>query len=132
MDPEPRHPCIVQIPLVYNDGREVEPETMLEIKQVFDRQFNGYTVIGEMEGSWHGQVETSVRIEVGVPSDRLDQFRELVIAIGERLDQEAMYIDVPPPTAEILPIPKVAKQTGGKQGTLFELEKTKTKRRGAK
>jgi hypothetical protein len=96
--------CTFQVPLYYNDGREVEPEVILEIKQTLDRQFGGYTILGIDEGSWFGQVERSLRIEVAVPKKRIAELRKVVITIGKKLGQKAMYFNAPPPSVEIIDI----------------------------
>lgn len=116
--------CVVQIPLVYNDGSEVEPETLIEIRSCFDRQFGGYTILGEQTGSWHGQVEPSMRVEVAVSPNDIPILRKLVMEIGHRLDQEAMYFDAPPPSVEIIPM-KEYEKPGGTQRTLFNKGESK-------
>ena len=110
-------PCVVQVPLVDNDGNEFEPRKLVTIFSWFDRQFGGYTNLGQMEGSWHGQVEPSIRIEVAVAENRIAQFRDVVCAIGKLLEQEAMYFDAPPPSVEIIPMSEYSK-TGGKEGNV--------------
>ena len=97
-------PCEILIPLADNDGREFPPEVFVEIKKAFDRQFGGYTVLGIVEGSWQGQVEQLLRIQVVVPKKRIKELRTVVIAIGRRLGQKAMYFNPQAPTAEIIPI----------------------------
>lgn len=114
-DPPKLAACKVQIPLVMNDGKEVAPEVLVEILSSFDRQFGGYTILGQMEGSWHGQVEPSIRVEVAVPENRIGQFRQLVHAIGVRLHQQAMYLDAPPPSVEIIPMENYV-TPGGQEG----------------
>ena len=110
--PEKHCPCRVQIPLVYNDGTEVEAETLTEILSVFNRQFGGYTPLGDgsvaghnvVGGSWHGQVEPSMRIEVAVLERRVPELKEVIFAIGKRLGQKEMYFDAPPPSVEFVKI----------------------------
>jgi hypothetical protein len=95
-------PCIFLVPLMDNLGEEFPPETFIRIKQALDRQFGGYTILGVVEGSWHGQVEPSLRIQVVVTPDKVNTLRDLVIAIGRELGQKAMYFEQPPPSAEII------------------------------
>ena len=78
-------PCRIQIPLAYNDGREVEAEVIVEILGVLNRQFGGYTPLGISEGSWFGQTERSMRVEVAVNESRIPELREVVYSIGRRL-----------------------------------------------
>ena len=118
-DPPKLIPCTVQIPLVDNDGQEVDPAKLVQIKSWFERQFGGYTILGIMEGSWHGLVEPSMRVEVAIPPDRMGQFRQVVIAIGVLLEQEAMYFNAPSPSAEIISMGEYVKP-GETQGQLFD------------
>lgn len=100
----PKSACRFLVPVCYNDGRPVEPEVFIEIKQALDRQFGGYRIIPPSEGSWHGQVENTHEIEVLVLPKRVKELREVVIAIGRRLGQKAMLFNAPPPTAEIIDV----------------------------
>jgi hypothetical protein len=81
--------------LRYNDGREVEPEVMLEFLKALVRQFDGYTPLSKVEGNWFGQEEPSMRFEVWVAPDRIPVLKELVYAIGKRLGQKEMFLIVP-------------------------------------
>jgi hypothetical protein len=94
--------CKFQVPLADNDGHPFDPQVFIDIKRAVDRLFGGFTILGEREGSYEGQVERSLWIEVFVPSKRIEEFRELVRATGRALGQRAMYIEIPPPCAEIL------------------------------
>jgi hypothetical protein len=93
-------PCVFQVPLQYNDGRPVPPETMILIFKVLDRQFGGYTPpLGSIRGgSWHGQVESSERMEVWVTRDRIPILEAVVKAIGKALGQHEMFLIVPDAT----------------------------------
>ena len=97
-------PCKFQIPLTDNAGQPFDPQVFVEIKQTAERVFNGFTVLGVREGSYQGQVESSLWVEVLVPPHRIEEFRELVRAIGKELGQRAMYVEIPPPCAEIIPV----------------------------
>jgi hypothetical protein len=62
-------PCQFDLPLADNDGQPFPPELILEIKKALDRQFGGYKIVGCAEGdegSWLGQVERSLTVEVRV------------------------------------------------------------------
>jgi hypothetical protein len=97
-------PCRIQIPLNYPDGREVEPEVVIDIFRWFNRQFGGYTPLGVSEGAWFGLVERSMRVEVAVCEDRVQELRQVAYAIGKRLGQQEMYFDAPPPSVEFIKI----------------------------
>lgn len=100
----PKSACRFLIPVCYNDGQPVEPEVFIEIKRALDRQFGGYRIIAPQEGSWHGQIEDTHEIEVVVLPKRISELRALVIAIGKRLGQKAMYFDAPAPSTEIIDV----------------------------
>ena len=61
--------------------------------------FGGYTGEGPLEGAWvadDGRVfeETSYRLEVLVPPERVSEARELFTRIGKQLGQRAIYFEV--------------------------------------
>jgi hypothetical protein len=97
--------CRFLVPTHYNDGRPVEPEKMLLIKKVLDKQFGGARFIQPSEGFWQGQVENMHEIEVAVVPKRIPELRAIVIQIGRDLGQKAMYFDAPPvPSVEIIDV----------------------------
>jgi hypothetical protein len=97
--------CRFRLPLVYNDGHEVEAEVLAEIFLALRTQFGGYTPLGESSGDWHGQTEPSLGIEVAVLPERVDEFREVVYAIGKKLEQIQMYFEASSvPTVEFIVI----------------------------
>lgn len=98
-------PCRILIPTAYNDGKAIEPEKLARIFQALDRQFGGFNVSG-VQGSWFGQVEESIRVEIAITEDRVKELETVVHAIGRELEQEAMYFEVPPPSARIVEIKK--------------------------
>jgi hypothetical protein len=96
MDRRDEIPCVFQIPLQYNDGQPVEEEKMLLFFEVLNRQFGGYTPLGLIKGgSWHGQVESSERMEVWVTRERVPVLEEVVKTIGRELGQKEMFLIVP-------------------------------------
>ncbi len=61
--------------------------------------FGGYSLEGPFEGAWvadDGQVyeETSYRLEVLVPPERVGEARELFTRMGKQLGQRAIYFEV--------------------------------------
>jgi len=99
MDRTDEIPCVFQIPLQYNDGRPVEPETMVQFFEIFNRQFGRYTPLGKIQGgSWHGQVESSERMEVWATRDRVPVLAEVIKRIGKELGQKEMFLIVPEAT----------------------------------
>jgi hypothetical protein len=90
-------PCVFQIPLRHGDnGPLIEPELMLKIHEVLNRQFGGFTPIGKIEGgSWFGLLEESIRVEVWVPRSLIPLLERVVRAIGFELGQKEMFLIVP-------------------------------------
>lgn len=97
-------PCTFDLPLAYNDGRAIEAEVILEIKRALDQQFGGYKLHGPFEGSWMGQVEMTLTVEVRVFRKDVARLRKVVVAIGKRLEQKQMDLNVPPPSVESIDI----------------------------
>jgi hypothetical protein len=109
--------CWVQIPLAYGgpDGKPAEPveaEVISGLLSLFSRQFGGWTPLGESSGSWKNPEspfdetieERSFRIEVAVLPERVEEFKEVVYAIGKTLKQKAMYFNIPEPSAYFMDI----------------------------
>lgn len=112
--------CGFQLVLAYNPepgqlyGRRIEPEILAEILTGINRRFGDYSVFGPPadsvpSGTYKGQTEPSVRIEVAVPQERIQELRQYVIEIGEKLGQKAMYFIAGPPSVEIIQIEKKPK-----------------------
>lgn len=97
-------PCVLQLPLVYNDGRKVARSLVESVMSELDQRFNGCTLLGRCVGYWRGQQEPSVRIEVAVAADRVPELKSFVRRVGELLGQECIYFDHRPPSVELLPI----------------------------
>lgn len=108
-------PISIQIPLRDNDGRPYGADLSSAIN-LLDRRFGGVTVFRECIGAWRGQHEPSWRIEVAVPSERIDEVIEAGVSIGRRLGQRAMYIAVGLPMVRIIEINGLnrAHEGGGK------------------
>lgn len=109
-------PCQFQLVLRYNPepgalfGRDIEPEVLASIFRDLNMTFGNWTPLGTAgqsglpDGQWEGQAEPSVRIEVAVPQDRVEEVEKFVIEVGKRLKQKAMYFVAGPPSAKIIEI----------------------------
>jgi hypothetical protein len=97
-------PCVFNVPLVHNNGTPVISEIGRWLRQSLDRQFGGYTEIGNRAGSWKGNPEDHQWIVVLVIKEDVPKLREIVIELGRRTKQEAMYFEEGLPTVEIIPI----------------------------
>jgi hypothetical protein len=90
---------ITRIPTHHNDGNKINQRDRRAILTLVRDAFGGYTLEGPFEGAWvadDGQtyVETSYRLEVLVPTERLSEARDLFIRIGKKLGQRAIYFEV--------------------------------------
>ncbi len=99
--------CEFQVPLTYGkkrpdkSGQSVEPEVMLQIQEVLNRQFHGFTPLAKIEGgSWLDEetglfeIEDSVLFRVWVTEDRIPVLEQVVAAIGKELGQKQMALVV--------------------------------------
>jgi hypothetical protein len=90
---------ITRIPTHRNDGSKISLRVRRAILTLVRDTFGGYTLEGPFKGAWvadDGQVyeETSYRLEVLVPPERLNEVRELFVRVGIQLDQRAIYLEV--------------------------------------
>jgi hypothetical protein len=86
-------PCQFDLPLKDNDNRPFAPELIVQIKRSLDVQFGGWKIIGSSEGdegSWFGQVERSLTVEVRVIKKDIPRLKKAVIEIGRLLGQRVM------------------------------------------
>ncbi|MFG0285170.1 MAG: hypothetical protein ACF8R7_12170 [Phycisphaerales bacterium JB039] len=109
-DPAPQRPsdvrvvCLFDVPLVCNDGRRVDRRIIAAIEAALDDRYGGCNVRdGVRRGRWHGAEEPVLRIEVAVSAAQVGEVRRLAIAMGCRLQQEAVYF-VADGVAEIIPL----------------------------
>ena len=99
--------CEFQVPLRYGNrkpdkkGEPIEPEIVLRVHEVLNRQFHGYTPLGKIEGgSWLDEktglfeVEDSLQFRVWVTEERIAILKQVVAAIGRELGQIEMGIIV--------------------------------------
>lgn len=90
---------ITRIPTHRNDGSKVsQRERRAFLTQVRDA-FGGYSLEGPFQGAWVGDdgrvyEETSYRLEVLVPAERLGEARALLMGLGRQLGQRAIYFEV--------------------------------------
>jgi hypothetical protein len=90
---------ITRIPTHRNDGSKVSRREHRAILTLVRDSFGGYTLEGPFQGSWvadDGRVyeETSYRLEVLVPPERLSEARDLFKRMGKQLGQRAIYLEV--------------------------------------
>ena len=88
------------IPVADNDGNEFPPPTL---QDVFDRLAavgQGSTVDGPTQGTWidpdSGETfrDECWRVKVSCEREQLEAARQLVLQIGDELEQLAMYFEV--------------------------------------
>jgi hypothetical protein len=90
---------VTRIPTRRNDGSKVTRRERRAFLTLVRDTFGGYTLEGPFEGAWiadDGQVyeETSYRLEVLVPAERVREARELFTRLGRQLGQRAIYFEV--------------------------------------
>jgi hypothetical protein len=96
---EPAMLVVTRIPTHRNDGSKISKRERRGVLNLVRDAFGGYSLEGPFEGAWtadDGRVyeETSYRLEVLVPSDRVREARELFSRIGRQLGQRAIYFEV--------------------------------------
>jgi hypothetical protein len=97
------------IPLTFNDGTEVPKATLDAIEEEIYLAFNGWTVVGEVEGAYRmqetaqKQVERLLHVWVVVEEANIPVLRRLVGKFGALLGQEAMYFEVGESLVEFIP-----------------------------
>jgi hypothetical protein len=109
--------CIILLPLERNDGSAVKDGELRVILRKFLTKFGGYTVAGEVEGGWSspsGQEfhDRNTVVWVVIEPDQLPALRKLVVQIGRKLGQEAMYFEVTSGNVEILEVPGRRRKSG--------------------
>ena len=87
------------IPTVRNDGSRISRTERDDILRGLWQAFGGCTVencIGHWISPDTGRhfEERNLKVTVACDADRIDEARQAVLAIGRRLDQEAMYFEV--------------------------------------
>ena len=90
---------ITRLPTHRNDGSKLGRRELRAILTRVRDAFRGYSLEGPFQGAWVADdggvfAETSYRLEVVVPADRLGDARELFIDIGRQLGQRAIYFEV--------------------------------------
>lgn len=90
---------ITRIPTHRNDGSRISRQQRRAILTLVRDAFGGYSLEGPFQGAWiadDGRVyeETSYRLEVLIPPERLAEARELFVRIGRQLGQLAIYFEV--------------------------------------
>ena len=90
---------VTRIPTHRNDGSKISRRERRAILTTVRDAFGGYTLEGPFEGAWvadDGRVyeESNYRLEVLVPSSRVQEARETFSRIGKQLGQRAIYFEV--------------------------------------
>lgn len=90
---------ITRIPTRRNDGSRIGRRERRAILNLVRDSLGGYSLEGPFRGAWiahDGRVyeETSYRLEVIIPPERLVEARQLFAHIGRQLGQRAIYFEV--------------------------------------
>jgi len=89
---------VTRVPTHRNDGTKISHRERRSILSLVRDTFGGYTLEGPFLGAWvtdDGRVyeETSYRLEVIVPLERVSEARDLFLRIGRQLGQRAIYFE---------------------------------------
>jgi len=90
---------ITRIPTHRNDGSKISVRERRAVLTSVRSRFRGYTLEGPFTGVWvaddgRAYEETSYRLEVLVPPERVREARKLFMDIGRQLGQRAIYFEV--------------------------------------
>src|SRR5260221_1176344 len=90
---------VTRIPTHRNDGSKISKRERRAILSLVRDTFGGYTPEGPFEGAWvadDGRMyeETSYRLDVLVPPERVSEVRDLFMRGGKQLGQRAIYFEV--------------------------------------
>jgi hypothetical protein len=90
---------ITRIPTHRNDGSKVGMRERRAFLTTVRDTFGGYSLEGPFQGAWVGDdgrvyEETSYRLEVLVPPERVGEARQLFARLGKQLGQRAIYFEV--------------------------------------
>src|SRR5437763_14608024 len=90
---------VTRIPTHRNDGSRISRRERRALLTLVRDTFGGYTLEGPFQGVWvadddRAYAETSYRLEVVVPPERVSDARELFLRIGKQLGQRAIYFEV--------------------------------------
>jgi hypothetical protein len=89
----------VLIPLARNDGSRVRADEMQRILANIMTRFGGYSLGTPIRGAWtdatgHRFDDDTQPVIVSCDRERLEEAKQLVIAIGRQLGQKAMWFEV--------------------------------------
>lgn len=88
------------IPLRDNDGKAFSKAIINRILQRFEMKFGGVTVEGVVDGRWVDEADGKhyqdqcLKVSVACERERYDEARRLILQIGRRLGQKAMYFEI--------------------------------------
>ena len=99
--------CILLLPTSYNDGTEVPPTVLTEILKDIDREFDGHSVDGYVDGMYRMADGTmaqdkSLKVWVVVPPDRVEDLKVLARRFAARLKQETLWFETTDAEVEFL------------------------------
>lgn len=87
------------VPTTWNDGTPVEPQLLRRLIDRLYKPFGGMTNEGEVTGYWTDAdgmqyVDKSVKISIECDRGKLQEAVRVVMRVGHRLRQRAMYFEV--------------------------------------
>ena len=104
--------CLILLPTTFNDGTDVPPEVLISIMKDIDREFDGHTVDGYVDGAYKMADGTmahdkSLKVWVIVRPNQVDDLKILARRFAGRLKQETLYFETIDVEMEFLtPLPE--------------------------
>ena len=100
--------CLLLVPTRFNDGTPVPPDLLNGIMKDIDREFDGHSVDGYVDGAYKMADGTmaydkSLKVWVAVRPDEVDALRTLARRFAGRLKQETLWFEVTDAEVEFLP-----------------------------
>ena len=96
---DPPAKYLVLVPLQYNNGDPVSPETILDFKEELFLLAGGYSIPdGTVEGAYKmndgkKQIDHSLQFWVVLPKSQYAELESVVVQLGKKLGQESMYLE---------------------------------------
>lgn len=107
--------CLLLLPTSYNDGTEIPPTVLTDIRRRIDEAFDGHTFDGLCDGTYrmaNGTMarDKSLKVWVAVAPERVNELRNLARVFAGVLRQERLWFEVTDSEVELVePLP----ETGG-------------------
>jgi hypothetical protein len=109
--------CIILLPTTYNDGVSIPFAVLQSILKEFDRQFDGHSVDGYVDGTYRmddGSMvsDRSIKVWIAVDPAKVDALKALTARIAGTLKQESICFVVTDAEVEFIrPLPETGERS---------------------